>query len=165
MFAWVNKSTVSLFWFETPIWLCSWMIQCWVLCLSSYLPSQRTLHFLCVMLFKIENLCDIYAEDWNDLLEILELSIKSPSVSPPISSAFTHNPLFQWYLQSKGNFIKSGYEMLKLSIYCTRFESNYRTNCTGRSSENICISSASAQEICWNWLFLAPNCLTLWITL
>jgi hypothetical protein len=108
MFAWVNKSTVSLFWFETPIWLCSWMIQCWLLCLSSYLPSQRTLHFFCVMLFKIENLCDIYAEDWNDLLEILELSIKSPSFSPLISSAFTHNPLFQWYLQSKEILLNLG---------------------------------------------------------
>jgi len=62
-------------------------------------------------MFKIENLCDIYAEDWSDLLEILELSIKSPSVSRPISSAFTHNPLFQWYLQS--NEI-----LLNLSMKC-----------------------------------------------
>jgi hypothetical protein len=29
-----------------------------------------------------------------------ELSGKSPSVSPPISSAFSPYPLFQWYLQS-----------------------------------------------------------------
>ncbi len=29
---------------------------------------------------------------------------------------------------------------MKLSIQCTRFESNY-SNCTGRSSENVCSSS------------------------
>jgi hypothetical protein len=34
-------------------------------------------------------------------LIVLELSVKSPSVSPPISSAFAPYPLFQWYPQSK----------------------------------------------------------------
>ncbi len=31
----------------------------------------------------------------------INVSVKSPSLSPPISSAFTHYPLFQWYPQSK----------------------------------------------------------------
>ncbi len=35
--------------------------------------------------------------------------------------------------------------MLKISIECTRFESNY-SSCTGRSSENICSSSEGGQE-------------------
>jgi hypothetical protein len=35
--------------------------------------------------------------------------------------------------------------MLKLSIYCTRFESNYNS-CTGKSSENTCSSAGGAQE-------------------
>jgi hypothetical protein len=34
--------------------------------------------------------------------------------------------------------------MLKLSIECTRFVSNY-SSCTGRSSENICSGSRGAQ--------------------
>jgi hypothetical protein len=49
-------------------------------------------------------------------LIVLELSIKSPSVSPPISSAFAPSPLFQWYPQSKENLLDLGIEMLKLSI-------------------------------------------------
>jgi hypothetical protein len=67
----------------------------------------------------------------------LELSVKSPSVSPPY-------PLFQWYLQSKEIFIETGYEMLKLSIWCTRFRRIIRVSCTGRSSENICKSLVQA---------------------
>jgi len=35
--------------------------------------------------------------------------------------------------------------MLKLSISCTRFETNY-SRCTGKSSENICSSSGGAYE-------------------
>ncbi len=35
--------------------------------------------------------------------------------------------------------------MLKLSIQCTRFETNYNSR-TGKSSENICTSSGGAQE-------------------
>jgi hypothetical protein len=31
---------------------------------------------------------------------IIKLSVKSPSLSPPISSPFTPYPLFQWYPQS-----------------------------------------------------------------
>jgi hypothetical protein len=38
----------------------------------------------------------------------LELSIKSPSVSPPISSVFGPYPLFQWYLQSKEIWLNLG---------------------------------------------------------
>jgi hypothetical protein len=47
-------------------------------------------------------------------------------------------PSFSGIRESKDNFIKSQYEMLKLSIYfilCTRFETN--SSCTLRSSENI----------------------------
>jgi hypothetical protein len=57
--------------------------------------------------------------------------VKSPLVWPPI-------PSFSGIYEVR-NFIKSGYEMLKLSIQCTRFESNF-SSCTGRSSENICSS-------------------------
>jgi hypothetical protein len=32
---------------------------------------------------------------------LLKLAVKSPSLSPPIPSAFTPYPLFQWYPQSK----------------------------------------------------------------
>jgi hypothetical protein len=42
-------------------------------------------------------------------------------------------------------FIKPGYEMLKISILCTKVRGNY-SSCTCRSSENICSSSGSAQE-------------------
>jgi hypothetical protein len=35
--------------------------------------------------------------------------------------------------------------MLKLSIQCTTFESNY-TSCTGKSSENICSSSSAGKK-------------------
>jgi len=37
------------------------------------------------------------------------------------------------------------YEMLKVNISCTRFESFY-SSCVGRSSENICSSSGRDQE-------------------
>jgi hypothetical protein len=39
---------------------------------------------------------------------IIELSVKSPSVSPPISSAFTPYPLFQWYPQSREILLNLG---------------------------------------------------------
>jgi hypothetical protein len=49
-----------------------------------------------------------------------------PSLSPSILSAFTPPyPLFEWYPQSKEILVQFQYEMLKLSIYCTRFETNY----------------------------------------
>ncbi len=47
--------------------------------------------------------------------DILELSVKSPSFSPPISSAFATIPSFSCICKV-GNFIKSGYEILKLNI-------------------------------------------------
>ncbi len=71
---------------------------------------------------------------------------------------FAPYPLSEWYPQSNEIFIKSGYEMLKLSIWCTRFESIY-SSCTGRSSENICSSNAVAQEKgnrAWNSVY-HPN--------
>jgi hypothetical protein len=43
------------------------------------------------------------------------------------------------------HLIKSQYEMLKLSIYCTRFETNYNS-CTDRNSEKIGSSSGGAQD-------------------
>jgi len=56
--------------------------------------------------FVIALLIDAFLESWVMckicwLSCIIELSIKSPSVSPPISCAFTPYPLFQWYPQSK----------------------------------------------------------------
>jgi hypothetical protein len=45
--------------------------------------------------------------------------------------------------------------MLKLSIQCTRFKSNY-PSCTGTSSENICSSSEGAQgkgKAGWNLVY------------
>jgi hypothetical protein len=39
---------------------------------------------------------------------ILELSIKSPSVSPPISSPFAPYPLFQWYSQNNEILLNLG---------------------------------------------------------
>jgi hypothetical protein len=47
------------------------------------------------------------------------------------------------------------YEMMKLSILCTRFETNY-SSCTVRSSENICNSSGGAQakgKTGWNSVY------------
>jgi hypothetical protein len=44
---------------------------------------------------------------------ILELSIKSPSLSPPISSAFAPYPLFQWYSQNNENLLNLGMKCWK----------------------------------------------------
>jgi len=70
----------------------------------------------------------------------VELYVKSHSVSPPIYLCFRPPyPLFQWYPQSEEIFIKSWYEMLKLSNLMLKIiESNY-SSCTGGSS-------AGAQE-------------------
>jgi hypothetical protein len=49
--------------------------------------------------------------------EALDLSVKSPCLHPVFGAPFTPYPLFQWYLSAKyWNFIKSQYEMMKLSI-------------------------------------------------
>jgi hypothetical protein len=42
------------------------------------------------------------------IIIIIELSVKSPSLLPPISSAFTHYPLFQWDPQSKEILLNLG---------------------------------------------------------
>jgi hypothetical protein len=84
---------------------------------------------------------------------MIKLSVKSPSLSPPIPSFQWYSQsneiiislVFQWYPQSNENFIKSQYEILKLIIECTRFKTNY-SSCIGRSSENICSSIGGAQE-------------------
>ncbi len=52
-------------------------------------------------------------ENWQKRKEkkkiwILELSVKSPSLSPPISSGFVPYPLFQWYPQSKEILLNLG---------------------------------------------------------
>ncbi len=47
----------------------------------------------------------------HNVLHLIELSVKSPSVSPRISSAFAPYPLFQSYLQSKEI-------LLNLSVKC-----------------------------------------------
>jgi len=64
--------------------------------------------------------------------------------SPCLWASFHPYPLFEWGIQSKELFIKSGYEMLKLGSWCTSFESNY-SGCTGRSSKNIRSISGGAQ--------------------
>jgi hypothetical protein len=53
------------------------------------------------------------------MLETIELSVKSPYLHPLFGPAFTPYPLFQWYPQSKENFIKSqipgpGWEVSKV---------------------------------------------------
>jgi hypothetical protein len=70
-------------------------------------------------------------------------SVKSPCLHPIFGSPF--HPLTPFSVKSakyKEFLIKSGCEMLKLSISCTRwFESNF-SSCTGRSSENICSTTS-----------------------
>jgi hypothetical protein len=74
-----------------------------------------------------------------------QASLKSPCLHPVFGPVFT--PLSPLSVVSAKSvyFIKSQNEMLKLSISCTRFETNY-SSCTRRSSENICSSSVGAQE-------------------
>ncbi len=80
------------------------------------------------------------SKDYN----ILEISVKSSWLSPSLWASFhSLTPLLVVSVK-EGNFIKSQYELLKLSILCTRFERNY-SRCTGRSSENLCSSSGAAQ--------------------
>jgi hypothetical protein len=44
----------------------------------------------------------MYQKNWIEkTVYLLKLAVKSPSLSPPIPSAFTPYPLFQWYPQSK----------------------------------------------------------------
>ncbi len=75
---------------------------------------------------------------------ILEISVKSSCLSPCLWASFhSLTPLLVVSVK-EGNCIKSQYELLKLSILCTRFERNY-SSCTGRSSENLCSSSGAAQ--------------------
>ncbi len=86
---------------------------------------------------------------------ILELSVKKPCLHPVFGPPFTPYPLFQWYPQSKEIFIKSQYEMLKLSIQCTRFETNYSSS-TVTSSANIYSSSEGARgkgKTRWNSVY------------
>jgi hypothetical protein len=43
-----------------------------------------------------------------EMLFAIELSVNSPCVSPPISSAFAPYPLFQWYPQSQEILLNLG---------------------------------------------------------
>jgi hypothetical protein len=45
--------------------------------------------------------------EWDETV-LIELSLHSPSVSPPISSAFAPYRLFQWYPQSKEILLNLG---------------------------------------------------------
>ncbi len=47
---------------------------------------------------------------------LIELSIKSPSVSPLISSAFSCYPLFQWYSQSKEILLNMGSRVIIIVV-------------------------------------------------
>ncbi len=76
------------------------------------------------------------SKDYN----ILQIPVKSSCLWASFHSL---TPLLVVSIK-EGNFIKSQYELLKLSILCTRFERNY-SSCTGRSSENLCSSSGAAQ--------------------
>ncbi len=55
------------------------------------------------------------------VFRILELSIKSPSLSPPISSAFAPYPLFQWYPQSMENLLNLGMKWLNSAFNAQGF--------------------------------------------
>ncbi len=74
--------------------------------------------------------------------DLLELSIKSPCIHPVFGRPFHLLSSLSVVHAKQRNFIKSQYEMLKLSIQCT--ETNYN-RCTGRSNENICSSSGGPQ--------------------
>ncbi len=56
--------------------------------------------------FVDEILCLIYTT--RKLKNVIELSIKSPSVLHPISSAFAPYPLFQWYPESNEILLNLG---------------------------------------------------------
>ncbi len=76
-----------------------------------------------------------------------QFSLKSPRLYPVFGASFFHPLSLLWVRSPKrGKFIKSGYEMLKLSIWWTMLQSHYYSSPTSRSSENICSSSGSAQE-------------------
>jgi hypothetical protein len=63
-----------------------------------------------------------------------------------VTLSFASYPLFQQYPPSKEILWSlSDYEMLKLSISCTGFQSNY-SSCTGKSSKNICSISCSGKR-------------------
>jgi hypothetical protein len=83
----------------------------------------------------------LYPVIWWNIRVIGKVTLSSPCLWACFQSV---SPL-SLVSAKQGNFIKSQYEMLKLSIYCTRFQTNY-SSCTGRSSENICRSSGGAQE-------------------
>jgi hypothetical protein len=91
---------------------------------------------------------------FHDFILLLKLSIKSPCRHSVFGHAFTPVSFFS-SIHKQGKFIKSRYEMLKFSIKCTRFKSNY-SNYTVRSSENICSGSGRAQakgKTWWNSVY------------
>ncbi len=64
----------------------------------------------------------------------------------PITLSFTHDPLFSVAFAKQWNFIKSQYEMLKLSIFNAQGSRVIMVIGTGKSSENIGSSNGGAQE-------------------
>ncbi len=85
------------------------------------------------------------------MLSTLHISLKSPCLW---ASFHPLTPLF--VVSIKENLLNLHYEMLNLSIECTRFEWNY-SSCTCRSNENLCSDSRAAQEqkkdrvVFWVW--------------
>jgi hypothetical protein len=88
-----------------------------------------------------------FAKMWKNKnkIEIRKFTLSLGLLSPPIPLSVVS--------VKYGKFIKTQYEMLKLSISCTRFERNY-SSCSGRSSENICSTCGGTREkwkTRWNW--------------
>jgi hypothetical protein len=62
-----------------------------------------------------------------------------------VTLSFTPYPLFQWYPQSEEILLNLNMKCWNSAFNARGFESNY-SDCTGRSSENICSISGGAQE-------------------
>jgi hypothetical protein len=71
--------------------------------------------------------------------------MESSGKSPCLWASFQPKSPLSVVSAKQRHLNKSQYEMLKLSIQCTRFETNY-SSCTHKSSENICSSTGGAQE-------------------
>jgi hypothetical protein len=116
---------------------------------------------------------------------LIELFVKSPSVSPPISSAFNPYPLFQWYSQSKEILLNMGLRVIivVVQVGAVKIYGAGKRNCRMKLSLppklveklvwvpvisfcRIFIPSYTFDALlCQNWSFSPPNRLTLWTTL
>ncbi len=100
-------------------------------------------NFLCAELLPVVHtfvFAELYFVASESKGETLELSVKSPC----LWACFHPLDPFSVVSAELGNFIQSQYGMLKLSIYCTRFKTNFNSG-TCRRSENICTSGGGAQ--------------------